>query len=66
MGPTLTDRTIRTVKWTAPILRERGLDATRRMYEILFENEEIKSLFNQSHHAREGLPPRALGGAVHA
>jgi nitric oxide dioxygenase len=62
----LSDRTIRTVKATAPILRERGLDITPRMYEILFQNEEIKDLFNQSHHGQEGTQPRALAGAVHA
>src|SRR5687768_7242293 len=62
----LSDRTIRTVKATALILRERGLDITRRMYEILFQNEEIKNLFNQSHHGQEGTQPRALAGAVHA
>jgi nitric oxide dioxygenase len=61
----LSDRTIRIVKATAPILRERGLDITRRMYEILFRNEEIKSLFNQSHHGEEGMQPKALAGAVH-
>jgi nitric oxide dioxygenase len=27
----LSDRTVRTVKSSAPILRERGLDITRRM-----------------------------------
>ncbi|GAA1823123.1 NO-inducible flavohemoprotein [Planosporangium flavigriseum] len=58
--------TIRTVKATAPILRERGLEITRRLYEILFQNEEIKSLFNQAHHSQEGSQPRALAGAVHA
>ena len=58
--------TIRTVKATAPVLRELGLEITRRMYERLFVNEEIKNLFNQSHHGEEGTQPRALAGAVHA
>jgi nitric oxide dioxygenase len=62
----LSDRTVRTVKSSVPILRERGLDITRRMYELLFENEEIKALFNQSHHGEEGTQPRAPAGAVHA
>ena len=35
------------------------------MYEILFRNEESKSLFNQSHHGEEGMQPKALAGAVH-
>jgi nitric oxide dioxygenase len=63
---TLHPATIRTVKATAPILRERGVEITRRMYERLFRNEEIKNLFNQSHHGEEGTQPRALAGAVHA
>jgi nitric oxide dioxygenase len=37
----LHDRTIKTVKTTAPIRRERGVDITRRMYEILFQDEHI-------------------------
>jgi nitric oxide dioxygenase len=65
-GPALGPRTIRTVKSTAPILRERGLEVTRRLYEILFQNEDIKSLFNQAHHGQEGSQPRSLAGAVHA
>jgi hypothetical protein len=36
------------------------------MYEILFQDEHIKSLFNQSHHGEAGMQPRALAGAVHA
>ncbi|GII25931.1 flavohemoprotein [Planosporangium mesophilum] len=36
------------------------------MYEILFRNEEIKNLFNQSHHGQSGSQPRALAGAIHA
>jgi hypothetical protein len=64
--PTLSDRTVRTVKATAPILRERGVEITRRMYEILFVNEEIKGMFNQSHHGQEGTQPRSLALAVHA
>ncbi|MGA7324471.1 MAG: globin domain-containing protein [Rhodomicrobium sp.] len=61
----LSDRTIRTVKSTAPILRERGVDITRRMYERLFQDEQIKQLFNQAHHG-SGSQPKALAGAVHA
>lgn len=53
----LSDRTVRTVKATAPVLRERGLDITRRMYERLF-------LFNQSDQGEEGTQPRALASAV--
>ena len=62
----LSDRTVRTLKSSAPILREQGLEITRRMYELLFQDEEIRSLFTQSHHGEEGTQPRALAGAVHA
>jgi nitric oxide dioxygenase len=65
-SPALSPRTVRTVKATAPILRERGLEISRRLYEILFQNEDIKSLFNQSHHGLSGSQPRSLAGAVHA
>jgi nitric oxide dioxygenase len=62
----LSPRTVRTVKATAPILRERGLEVSRRLYEILFEDDEIRDLFNQSHHGLSGAQPRSLAGAVHA
>lgn len=62
----LSPRTVRTVKSTAPILRECGLEITRRMYEILFQDEDIKRLFNQAHHGMSGSQPRSLAGAVHA
>ncbi len=62
----LSDRTVRTLKSSAPILREQGLEITQRMYERLFQDEQIKSLFNQSHHGEEGMQPRALAGAIHA
>ena len=63
---TLQPRTISTVKATAPVLREHGLEITQRMYELLFQDEQIKSLFNQSHHRGVGTQPRSLAGAVHA
>jgi nitric oxide dioxygenase len=63
---TLQPRTIRTVKSTAPVLREHGLEITQRMYALLFQDEQIKSLFNQSHHRGSGAQPRSLAGAVHA
>jgi nitric oxide dioxygenase len=63
---TLQPRTISTVKATAPVLREHGLEITQRMYALLFQDEQIKSLFNQSHHRGVGTQPRSLAGAVHA
>jgi nitric oxide dioxygenase len=63
---TLQPRTISTVKATAPVLREHGLEITQRMYALLFQDEQIKHLFNQSHHRGAGTQPRSLAGAVHA
>ena len=63
---TLQPRTISTVKATAPVLREHGLEITQRMCELLFQDQQIKSLFNQSHHRGVGTQPRSLAGAVHA
>jgi nitric oxide dioxygenase len=63
---TLQPQTISTVKATAPMLREHGLEITQRMYQLLFQDERIKSLFNQSHHRGVGSQPRSLAGAVHA
>ena len=63
---TLQPRTISTVKATAPVLREHGLEITQRMYALLFQDEQIKRLFNQSHHRGAGTQPRSLAGAVHA
>jgi nitric oxide dioxygenase len=66
MGVTLQPRTVSTVKATAPVLREHGLEITQRMYALLFQDEQIKSLFNESHHRGVGTQPRSLAGAVHA
>ncbi|MEA1834212.1 NO-inducible flavohemoprotein [Methylobacterium durans] len=52
------------VKATVPALEAHGLAITRRMYERLFENAEIRDLFNQSHHGETGSQPKALAQAV--
>ena len=36
---------------------------TRRMYERMFKNEEIRELFNQSHHGEAGSQLKALADA---
>lgn len=60
----LQDATVRIVKATAGILRERALDITRRFYAILFESyPEVRSMFNQSHQ-RDGSQPRALANSL--
>lgn len=60
----LSDTTIHLVKATVPALQEHGLAITKRMYERMFQNEEIRDLFNQSHHGGTGSQPKALAGAI--
>jgi nitric oxide dioxygenase len=64
MPTQLTDDTIHLVKATIPALQEHGLTITKRMYERMFRNEEIRDLFNQSHHGATGSQPKALATAV--
>ena len=60
----LSGNTIAIVKATVPALEAHGLTITRRMYERMFKNEEIRDLFNQSHHGETGSQPKALADAV--
>ena len=64
MTNTLSDSTIHLVKATVPALQDHGLAITKRMYERMFQNEEIRDLFNQSHHGETGSQPRALASAI--
>jgi nitric oxide dioxygenase len=64
MPTELSPTTITTVKSTVPVLEEHGLAITRRMYERMFRNEEIRDMFNQSHHGEAGSQPRALATAI--
>lgn len=64
MPAPLSDQTIALVKATVPALEQHGLAITRRMYARMFENEEIRDLFNQSHHGETGSQPKALADAV--
>ncbi len=64
MPAPLSPRTIAVVKATIPALETHGLTITRRMYERLFQNADIRDLFNQSHHGETGSQPKALALAV--
>ncbi len=64
MSKDLSERTIALVKATAPALEEHGLEIVREMYSRMFENAEIRDLFNQSHHGAEGSQPKALATAI--
>ncbi|WP_149539022.1 NO-inducible flavohemoprotein [Siccirubricoccus phaeus] len=60
----LSDQTISMVKATVPALEAHGLAITRRMYARMFQNPDIRDLFNQSHHGETGAQPKALAMAV--
>ena len=64
MATALSDKTIDLVKATVPALETHGLAITRRMYERMFQNPDIRDLFNQSHHGETGSQPKALAAAV--
>ena len=63
-APALSEKTIATVKSTAPVLQEGGEALTRHFYERMFrKNPEVSSLFNASNQAG-GTQQRALAGAI--
>ncbi|WP_239807331.1 NO-inducible flavohemoprotein [Croceicoccus hydrothermalis] len=64
MSQPLSDHTIALVKATVPALEAHGLDIVHEMYSRMFQNPEIRDLFNQSHHGDAGSQPRALTGAI--
>jgi len=64
MSQPLSDQTIALVKATVPALEAHGLDIVHEMYSRMFQNPEIRDLFNQSHHGDSGSQPRALTGAI--
>jgi nitric oxide dioxygenase len=64
MSQTLSDHTISLVKATVPALEAHGLDIVREMYSRMFQTEEIRDLFNQSHHGDSSAQPRALTAAI--
>lgn len=64
MSQTLSNQTITLVKATVPALEAHGLDIVHEMYSRMFQNEEIRDLFNQSHHGDSGSQPRALTTAI--
>nr|WP_314074256.1 NO-inducible flavohemoprotein [uncultured Roseococcus sp.] len=64
MSSPLSERTIALVKATVPALEAHGLDIVREMYARMFQNPEIRALFNQSHHGDSGSQPRALTNAI--
>lgn len=64
MSEALSSRTIAIVKSTVPALEAHGLAIVQEMYARMFQNADIRDLFNQSHHGASGSQPRALTGAI--
>ncbi len=64
MSQTLKENTVAIVKATVPALNAHGLDIVHEMYSRMFQNSEIRDLFNQSHHGDASSQPRALAGAI--
>lgn len=63
MTAALSPQTIAIVKATAPALEKHGVEITRRMYQRLFQNEDIKEMFDQA--AQEsGEQPKRLANAI--
>lgn len=63
MTAALSPQTIAIVKATAPALEKHGVEITRRMYQRLFQNEDIKAMFDQA--AQEsGEQPQRLANAI--
>ena len=63
MSQPLNAETKAIVKSTAPALQQHGLAITTRMYERLFEDPAVKTMFDQA--AQEsGEQPRRLAGAI--
>lgn len=63
MPVALSEQTMAVVKATAPALQQHGIAITRRMYERLFWNEDVKALFNEAEQA-SGEQPRRLAAAI--
>ncbi|MBA1183263.1 hypothetical protein G7008_22490 [Pseudomonas psychrotolerans] len=60
---TLSPEIIAIIKSTAPVLQKHGVEITTRMYERLFVDPEIKSLFDEAAH-RSGEQPKRLAAAI--
>lgn len=63
MAAPLTPETIAIVKATGPALQRYGVAITTRMYERLFQNGDIRAMFDQSAQA-SGEQPRRLAAAI--
>lgn len=63
MTTTLSAETIAIVKATAPALQQHGVGITTRMYERLFQDPEIRHMFDQAAQT-SGEQPKRLAAAI--
>ncbi|MFT3966609.1 MAG: globin domain-containing protein [Sphingobium sp.] len=63
MAEALSPETLALVKASAPALQQHGVAITTRMYERLFEDEEIRSLFDMAAQ-KSGEQPKRLAAAI--
>lgn len=63
MSRSLSPEKIAIVKSTAPALQKHGVEITTRMYQRLFEDAEIKAMFDEAAQA-SGEQPRRLAAAI--
>jgi nitric oxide dioxygenase len=60
----LTDKTIKIIKATAPVIEEKVIEFTKTYYPTLFSRyPALKVFFNQSH-MRDGTQPRAFAASI--
>ena len=64
MSKPLSATTISTVKATVPALAAHGPAITAEMYKRLFQNQEVRSLFNQANQGENGAQVNALAMAI--
>lgn len=64
MTQILTETTKAIVRATVPALAEHGTEITAAMYKRLFENAEVRELFNQSNQGEGGRQTKALAQAI--
>jgi hemoglobin-like flavoprotein len=63
MAAPLSEQTIAIIKATAPALQQHGVEITTRMYARLFQNEDVRTMFDQA--AQDsGEQPRRLAAAI--
>lgn len=64
MPNALSDETIALVKASVPLLADHGTKITKAMYLKLFENDDIRQLFNHANQGENGAQVHALAGAI--